>query len=231
MPFASIVLADSNPTIAEAAIRKLAISGHSVRRAENACGAMSLLRDSKSELIIVDFNLPDVVGLDLLREIKNDPRLHSVRVLMTSPNGHRDAVEALEAGADDYLPKPYSLDELNARVATALRRPPVSRVIETTERVGSILVDDVSCQVTANGSPVDLSPLEYRLLSFLIRNPGRMFTRGQLISNVWHDVECVHARTVDVNVRRLRSRLAEQGCDRYIQTVRGKGYRLQAQYS
>lgn len=227
-----IVFADANSAVASAAARKLMASGHKVDQVADASGALERLSSTGSELIVVDFDLPDILGLDLLREIKSNPQYCEVRVLMTSRKGDIDAVAALESGADDYLSKPYSLNELQARIATALRRPPL-RYDQFSEdnTAGPIRIDTVRHQVEVNRDPIALSPLEYNLLQFLINNQDRMYTRQELLNHVWKDASNVSERTVDVNIRRLRSRLAPYQCEDYIQTVRGSGYRFSAMHS
>ena len=228
MRTSSIVLADSNKALREVAVRQLAACGHTVHEAPDASSAITQLRNTASDLIVVDFNLPDILALDLLREIKSNSSFGSVRVLMSSDRGRNDAVTALEAGADDYLAKPYSLNELLARVAVALRRPPLRQEDFGQRHAGAICIDDVRHQVEINEQPVELSPLEYRLLHFFVENSEQMFSREKLLMHVWKNAEGVNDRTVDVNVRRLRSRLAPFKCEDYIQTVRGSGYRFSA---
>ena len=222
----SIVFADANQAMSDAAARQLTATGHKVAQVADASSAIEWLRDSSSDLIVVDFDLPDILGLDLLREIKSNPGYGPVRVLMTSGKGGVDAVAALESGADDYISKPYSLNELLARVATALRRPAIRHDDLGPSIAGSIRIDDVRHQVVINNDPVVFSPLEYNLLQFLVDHRDRMFTRKELLLYVWKNAYGVSERTVDVNVRRLRSRLAPYQCESYIQTVRGSGYRF-----
>lgn len=226
MPTSSIVFADANEAVRAVAVRQLSACGHAVSEASDASSAISRLRNEASDLIVVDFNLPDILGLDLLREIKSNSHFGAVRVLMTSEEGPRDAVTALQSGADDYLAKPYSLNELLARVATALRRPAIRREDFGASMAGVIRVDEIRHQVEINEHPVELSPLEYKLLHFFVENSDQMFSRQQLLTHVWKNSGGVNNRTVDVNVRRLRSRLAPFKCENYIQTVRGSGYRF-----
>lgn len=223
----TIVFADANAAVASAAARKLMSCGHHVEQVSDANGALERLNGKGGDLIVVDFELPDILGLDLLREIKSNPAFSEVRVLMTSRKGDDDAVAALESGADDYISKPYSLNELQARVTTALRRPPVrSETLSAAGMAGPIRVDDLRHEVQVNSEPVALSPLEYNLLEFLVNNQDRMYTRQELLTHVWKNASGVSERTVDVNIRRLRSRLAPYQCEDYIQTVRGSGYRF-----
>lgn len=222
----NIIFADSNEALREVAARQLMAGGHDVHEVTDAAGALARLRSDSSDLMVVDFNLPDILGLDLLREIKSNSDFSAVRVLMTSDRGRNDAVSALKSGADDYLAKPYSLNELLARVATALRRPAVRRESFGQQSAGAICIDDVRHMVEINEQPVELSPLEYKLLQFFVKNSDQMFSRQKLLMHVWKNVDGVNDRTVDVNIRRLRSRLAPFKCEDYIQTVRGSGYRF-----
>lgn len=222
----NIIFADANEALRAVAARQLMASGHEVAEVSDAAGAITRLREEPSELVIVDFNLPDILGLDLLREIKSNRDFGGVRVLMTSDRSRRDAVTALESGADDYLAKPYSLNELLARVSTALRRPAVRCEEHGQRYAGAICIDDVRHQIAINDQPIDLSPLEYKLLNFFVEHSEQMFSRQELLMHVWKNADGVNDRTVDVNVRRLRSRLSPFKCEDYIQTVRGSGYRF-----
>ncbi|MFK8029571.1 MAG: response regulator transcription factor [Gammaproteobacteria bacterium] len=226
MANSNIVFVDSNEVIRTAAARRLTAAGHTVRQVAFAEFAMERLRNSANDLIVIDFDLPDILGLDMLTELRSNPDFGPIRVIMTSGRTDNDVVSALESGADDFLSKPYSLDELSARVDAALRRPANCQNDLVPSVAGSISIDDVRHQVEINNDPIRLSPLEYSLLQFLVDHRDRMFTRQELLTYVWKNARGISERTVDVNVRRLRSRLAPYKCESYIQTVRGSGYRF-----
>jgi two-component system, OmpR family, phosphate regulon response regulator PhoB len=200
--------------------------GHDVSESNDAGSALQQVRSKRPDLMVCDFTLPDLAGVELLSDVRRIEELRSMRVLMTSSRPESDdIVLALESGADDFIGKPINLPELRARVGACLRRPasPAS-----SERVagGGIAIDNVGHRVSVDGTFVSLAPREYRLLHFLLTNQDRVFTRKQLLVHVWDRDATVGARTVDVHVRRLRSMLEPFGYDSYLQTVRGSGYRF-----
>ena len=176
--------------------------------------------------MVLEWSLPDLAGLEVLSDVKRGDQPNPTRVLMTSSRGKSDdVVEALDSGADDFIGKPYSMRELVARVGACLRRP-ASTNSHAELRAGGIVIDNVGHRVFADGDSISLAPREYRLLLFLVANRDRVFSRRQLLIHVWDRNTTVGVRTVDVHIRRLRSLLEPYGYDRYLQTVRGSGYRF-----
>ena len=167
-----------------------------------------------------------VSRIELLSDVRRSEALRKMRVLMTSARSDSDdVVAALKCGADDFIGKPINMGEFIARVGACLRRP-ANLADSDTISAGGISIDNVSHRVTVEGNYVVLAPREYRLLLFLLTNQDRVFTRKQLLVHVWDREATVGPRTVDVHIRRLRSALEPFGCERYLQTVRGTGYRF-----
>lgn len=214
----------------EAAIRQmiafsLTRAGFEVEEAEDSSTARIRIADGRPDLVLVDWMLPDSSGLELTRALRRDEASRELPIIMlTARAEERDKVSGLEGGADDYITKPFSARELLARINALLRRslPGDDKVLEA----GTIQLDPVGHRVRVDQSEVSVGPTEYRLLKFLMENQERVFSRGQLLDQVWGRNVYVEERTVDVHVRRLRQALEPAGADRYVQTVRGAGYRL-----
>jgi two-component system phosphate regulon response regulator PhoB len=190
------------------------------------CAALRAVQRARPDLMVCDCSLPDLAGVELLSDVRRSGEYRAMRVLMTSGNGRTDdAVAALESGADDVVGKPIYMPEFLARVNACLRRP-ANFAHSDIFSAGGITVDDIGHRVLVDGATVSLAPREYRLLHFLLTNQDRVFSRKQLLVHVWDRETTVGPRTVDVHIRRLRSLLEPFGYDRYLQTVRGSGYRF-----
>ena len=226
---ATILVVEDEPAIQTLIAVNLKRAGHDVVGALDAESAQRHINEALPDLILLDWMLPGMSGLELARRLRGDARTRTVPIIMLTARGdERDKVQGLETGADDYVTKPFSPRELLARIQAVLRR----RAPEATEdavEIGGLRVDPVSHRVAANGQPVNIGPTEFRLLHFLITHPERVHSRGQLLDQVWGDHVFVEERTVDVHVRRLRAALEPTGLERLIQTVRGSGYRLSAE--
>jgi two-component system phosphate regulon response regulator PhoB len=226
MSLASILLVDSDPELRASMARRLRELGHDVSESETAVSALKQIRRKRPDLMICDFALPDLSGVDLLNDVRSSEQFGSIRVLITSARkGSDDVVQAFESGADDFIDKPVDMLELRARVGACLRRP-ASPGGADRMTAGGITIDNVGRRVSVDGDYVSLAPREYRLLQFLVFNRDRVFSRKQLLVHVWEQDSSVGPRTVDVHVRRLRSVLEPFGYERYLQTVRGSGYRF-----
>ncbi len=226
MSLASILLVDSDPKLRASMARRLRELGHEVSESESAVSALKQIRRKRPDLMICDFALPDLSGVDLLQDVRSSEQFGSIRVLITSARkGSDDVVHALESGADDFIDKPVDMLELRARVGACLRRP-ASPGRADRMTVGGITIDNVGRRVSVDGVYVSLAPREFRLLHFLLFNRDRVFSRKQLLVHVWEQDSSVGPRTVDVHIRRLRSVLEPFGYERYLQTVRGSGYRF-----
>ena len=229
MSSASILVVDTDTSLRDSVVSRLRSSGHSVAEATSANSALQTLRGQLTDLLIIDVDLPDMGGTEVLREVKRDERYDRLRVMVSCPTPSMVPAavgSALDAGADDFLAKPYDLDEMEARVTLCLRRAPVQAPERRLLSAGAIAIDDVSHRVTVAGEVVDLAPREYQLLHFFMSNPDRLYSRAQLLTFVWNKPKGLGNRTVDVHVRRLRRILEPMNCAGYIQTVRGNGYRF-----
>lgn len=225
---ASILVVEDEAAIREVLNFNLGLHGHEVMLAQDAEQALQVLRGPLPDLVLVDWMLPGMSGLDLLRCLRADARLRDLPVIMlTARADEADKVRGLEYGADDYITKPFSPRELMARIRAVLRRRVPEAAGEVTEIAG-LRLDPASHRVTGNGRPLVLGPTEYRLLHFLMTHPERVYSRSQLLDYAWGDHVFLEERTVDVHIRRLRAALQASDHDRLIQTVRGAGYRLSA---
>jgi two-component system phosphate regulon response regulator PhoB len=225
---ATILVVEDEPAIQELIALNLETAGHHVLRARDAEQAASLVRHALPDLILLDWMLPGQSGAAFARQLRQDERTKPVPIIMLTARGEeRDKVAGLEAGADDYVTKPFSPRELLARIRAVLRRRAPQLSDEPTE-IGGLRLDPATHRVAAKGRNLELGPTEFRLLRFLMTHPERVHSRSQLLDQVWGDHVFVEERTVDVHIRRLRKALEPTGHDRLIETVRGSGYRLSA---
>lgn len=199
-------------------------AGFEVMRATNVEEAAEAIRGELPGLMLLDWVLPTASGVAFLRELRTDRRTKQMPIIMlTSRSEETDKVTGLEAGADDYLTKPFSHRELLARIKAVVRRGAPLLGEEPVE-FDRLKLDPAAHRVTANGANVKLWATEFRLLHFLMAHPDRVYSRSQLLDEVWGDHVFVEDRTVDVHIRQLRQALQPSGCDRMIETVRGAGY-------
>lgn len=197
-----------------------------VSEAEDAQSARLAIAEDRPDLILLDWMLPGVSGAEFAREIRRDELTRTMPVIMVTARVEEDdRVRGLNLGCDDYVVKPFSSSELVARVRAVLRRTLPGGEDETIE-VEGLRLDAASQRVSAGEDPVRLGPTEFRLLRFFMSNPERVYSREQMLDRVWGQNVFVEERTVDVHIRRLRKALAPFGFDRFIQTVRGSGYRF-----
>lgn len=200
--------------------------GYEVLEAADATEAMNILANHRPDMMIVDWMLPDVSGIDLIRRFRRDEVLRDIPVIMLTARGEEgDKVKGLESGADDYMTKPVAIRELSARIKALLRRSRGFREEEVLEQ-GAIRLDLASHQLYIHGEPVHLGQTEYKLMQFFLSHPGRVYSRAQLLDFVWGRNVYVEERTVDVHILRLRKALKPSGLEGVIQTVRGAGYRF-----
>ncbi len=226
---ANILLVEDEPGIQELLKLNLGQAGHQVTAADDAEGALQFLKTTLPDVILLDWMLPGMSGIDLCRRLRADKRYQPVPIIMLTARGEeQDRVTGLDTGADDYIAKPFSPRELVSRIRAVLRR----RAPQMTEEVvetGGLRLDPASHRVTGNGKQLDLGPTEFRLLHFFMTHHERVYSRSQLLDQVWGDDVFVEERTVDVHIRRLRLALEVSGHDGFVQTVRGAGYRFSAQ--
>lgn len=204
----------------------LEAEGFRVAMAVNGDEALLMVKEEKPDLIVLDWMLPNVSGIEICRRVKANPETRNIPIIMLSARSEEtDRVRGLETGADDYVVKPYSVVELMARLRTQLRR---TRPAAMGERLvyEDIILDAAENRVFRDDKPLKLGPTEFRLLSTLMEKPGRVWTRDQLLDRVWGRDIYVDTRTIDVHVGRLRKALMAHGGDDPVRTVRGTGYAL-----
>ena len=221
-----ILLVEDEPAQREILAYNLESEGFDVRRAENGEEAILLVAEALPDLIILDWMMPLLSGIEVCRQLKTREDTRNIPVIMLSARSEEvDTVRGLETGADDYVVKPYSMRELMARVRTQLRsvRPASSGAALS---YADITLDTERHRVNRAANELKLGPTEYRLLVTLLERPGRVFSRDQLLDHVWGRDIYVDTRTVDVHIARLRKALTSHGGDDPIRTVRGAGYAL-----
>ncbi len=221
-----ILVVEDEPAIQELIAVNLEHAGHRVQRAHSAAEADALIREIRPDLILLDWMLPDVAGTVLARRLRADTRSKDIPIIMlTARAQEQDKVEGLDSGADDYITKPFSPKELLARIKAVLRRRSPQLTDDLID-VQGLQLDPVAHRVTGAGRGLSVGPTEFKLLHFFMTHPERVYSRMQLLDQVWGDHVFVEERTVDVHIRRLRMALEPTGHDRLIETVRGAGYRL-----
>ena len=225
----NILLVEDDPAVREVLALPLQKAGFTVAEAADVRQAREAMLVRQPDLILLDWMLPDISGIEWARTLKNAPHTRELPIIMLTARGEEeDRIRGLEFGADDYVTKPFSPRELVARIRAVLRRTSPTSSDEPVE-VDGLRLDPVSHRVTANGRTMEMGPTEYRLLHFFMTHQDRVFTRGQLLDNVWGTNVYVEERTVDVHIRRLRMALADSGHDALVQTIRGAGYRFSRQ--
>jgi len=225
---ATVLVVEDEPQIQELVAVNLEHSGHKVLRAASAEEAEASIRKALPDVLVLDWMLPGESGLAFARRLRADERTRDLPILMLTARAmEQDKISGLEAGADDYLTKPFSPKELAARIKAVLRRRAPQLADDIVEAHG-LRLDPAARTLHAADKTVDLWATEFRLLHFFMTHAGRIFGRAKLLDEVWGDHVFVEERTVDVHIRRLRKSLEETGHDRLIQTVRGSGYRLAA---
>lgn len=188
--------------------------------------AVAQVKEPYPELILLDWMIPGGSGIQFIKLMKQEELTRNIPIVMLTARGEEeDKVRGLEVGADDYITKPFSPKELTARIKAVMRRS-VPTATEEVIDVQGLRLDPVSHRVTANDLPLDMGPTEFRLLHFFMTHPERVYSREQLLNNVWGTNVYVEDRTVDVHIRRLRKAMAVTGHEVLIQTVRGAGYRF-----
>jgi two-component system phosphate regulon response regulator PhoB len=223
-----ILVVDDEPDIVALVAFHLVKAGFRVSTASNGADALRLAQQDRPALIVLDLMLPGMSGLEVLRELRDDEASRDIAVLLlTARREEPDRIAGLSQGADDYLTKPFSPQELVLRVRNILRRMAQTQAgAPDVLRVGPIHIDRAAHRVNVDGQEIELTPTEYRLLVTLAERRGRVQARGHLLETVWEAAPDIQTRTVDMHVQRLRSKLGEAG--ELIETVRGFGYRLRA---
>jgi len=228
MTIPRILAVDDEPAVGEMLRFILDHEGFETDFAEDASQALSLIRMRRPDLILLDWMLPGMSGIELAGRLKSSSETDSIPIIMLTAKGEEDdMVKGLEIGAEDYVTKPFSARELLARIRTILRRVSPLLVANVLECNGLVL-DPLSHRVSAEHETVELGPTEFRLLHFFMTHRERVFSRSQLLDRVWGVNVYIEERTVDVHIRRLRKALEPSGKQQLLQTVRGAGYRFSA---
>lgn len=222
----TILVVDDETPIRDMLRLALEMADYSVLEAGDAQTAHSLIVDKKPDMILLDWMLPGTSGIELARRLKREELTQDIPIIMLTAKAEEDnKIQGLELGADDYITKPFSPRELIARLKAVLRRADNNDRSEPI-RIASLVLDPASHRVTIDDMPVQLGPTEFRLLEFFLTHQERVYSRNQLLDHVWGGNVYVEERTIDVHIRRLRKALTLEGHDRFIQTVRGAGYRF-----
>ncbi|MAL97431.1 phosphate regulon transcriptional regulator PhoB [Hydrocarboniclastica marina] len=221
----TVLIVDDETSIREMIAVALEMADYDYLEASNAKEAHELAVDRKPDLILLDWMLPGTSGIELARRLKRESITAEIPIIMLTAKTEEDnKIQGLEVGADDYITKPFSPKEMVARLKAVLRRTTPAGV-ETPIEVDGLHLDPIGHRVSGHGEPLSMGPTEYRLLQFFMSHQERVYTRGQLLDQVWGGNVYVEERTVDVHIRRLRKALGAQH-DHLIQTVRGTGYRF-----
>lgn len=222
-----VLIVEDEPAIAELISINLRHNGLSPLWVENGELAQKEIDTVLPDLILLDWMLPGESGVTLARKWRNDPRTKGVPIIMlTAKVDENDKVKGLDAGADDYITKPFSVSEMLARIRAVLRRRAPEQAVPNVS-VGELTLDGATYRVSYQGEPLKIGPTEFKLLSYLMHHAERVHTRSQLLDKVWGDHVFIEERTVDVHIKRLRESLGKAGV--MVETVRGTGYRLTAQ--
>lgn len=221
-----VLVVDDELAILEMIRFALEQAGLDVETSNSAYDALVSINDDRPDIILMDWMMPGISGVELTRRLRKDPKTEDIPIIMlTARVTENDKVTGLEAGADDYLVKPFSPRELLARIKAVLRRSHPGSESGQME-VGRLLMDLNARRVICDEKEIKLGPTDYRLLEFFMANPGRVFSRNQLLDRVWGANAYLEERTVDVHIRRLRKALEEANASSYLQTARGHGYRF-----
>ena len=221
-----VLVVEDDDAIREVLGYNLEAEGFRASLAADGEEGLALVAEDAPDVLILDWMLPHVTGIEVCRRLKSDPATRDVAIIMLSARTEEvDRVRGLETGADDYVSKPYSMSELMARVRSQLRRVRPATVGQVLA-YEDILLDAETHRATRDGAPLKLGPTEFRLLSTFMERPGRVWSRDQLLDRVWGRDIYVDTRTVDVHIGRLRKILTAQGGSDPVRTVRGSGYAL-----
>jgi two-component system phosphate regulon response regulator PhoB len=223
----TILVIDDERAIREMIVMALEKEGFQCVEASDAHKAESLITETPADLLLLDWMMPGLNGVDFTRKLRRNEETRNLPIIMlTAKTEEEDLIRGLESGADDYVTKPFSPKALIARIHALLRRS--GEDIGNHEKIvmDGLSLDSVAHRVQYDDQDIEMGPTEFRLLQFFMQNPDRVYSRSQVLDQVWGDHVYVEERTVDVHIRRLRKVLAPSGHDKLIQTVRGAGYRL-----
>lgn len=226
-----ILIVDDEFAIRDMLNQALSFAGYECLQAENTQQAHSIIVDERPDLVLLDWMLPGgSSGIELCQRLKNDETLAHIPIILISAKGTEDnKIHGLDAGADDYITKPFSMRELLSRIKAVLRRTTIQQQEQQRVECAGLTLDIASQRVFFNQQAIEIGPTEYRLLAFFMTHPERVYTRSQLLDHVWGGNTYIEDRTIDVHIRRLRKVLEPFAVDNLIQTVRGTGYRFSRQ--
>jgi two-component system phosphate regulon response regulator PhoB len=225
----SILVVEDEVPVRDLLASNLQHAGYKVLCAGDVPEAEAVVRKTRPDLVLLDWALPGVPGLTYARQLRRDQRTRDISIVLISErNEEQDKVAALEGGADDYVTKPYSGRELLARIKAVLRRR-TPQLADDVIEIAGLQLDPAARRINAGDREIDLWTTEFRLLHFFMTHPGRVFSRAKLLDEIWGHDAFVEERTVDVHIRRLRQGLEPTGHDKYIETVRGLGYRFRTE--
>ena len=223
---ANILIVEDESPILELLALNISQAGYNPLRAISAEHAEKLINEALPDIILLDWMLPGMSGIDFAKKLRSNVLTKTIPIIMlTARSDELDKVKGLEVGADDYITKPFSPRELNARIKAVLRRK-APELTEDILKINGLELNPVSHRVTGNNKALEMGPTEFRLLHFFMSNPERVYSRSQLLDKVWGSQIFIEDRTVDVHIRRLRNILTQSQHENLIQTVRGSGYRL-----
>lgn len=229
MAVANILVVEDEQAIAEMIVMSLEMAGYEVKRAANGDIAFQMILDTAPDLILADWMMPMMTGLELAQRLKREPSTADIPIiLLTAKSDENDKLKGFDAGVDDYVVKPFSPRELLARIKAVLRRGAKEDKNDNL-MAGHLCLDRAAKKVKIAEEDLSLGPIEFRLLEFFMLNPDRVYSREQLLDRVWGGNVYVEDRTVDVHIRRLRKNISILNHDSLIQTVRGAGYRFSAE--
>ena len=223
---ATLLIVEDDLEVQELIAINLERAGYRALRATSIGKAEALLRETLPDLVLLDWMLPDTPGMTFARRLRNDPRTKEIPIIMlTARTGETDRVAGLEAGVDDYITKPFFPRELLARIRAVMRRCVPQLTGEVVE-ISGVRIDPAARRITCNGRDIELGDIEFRMLHFFMTHPERVYSRAQLLDEVWGDRVFVEERTVDVHIRRLRKAINDGADFDLIRTVRSAGYSL-----
>lgn len=223
---ATILIVEDDLEVQELIAINLQRAGYQPLRAPSVPKAEALLRETLPDLVLLDWMLPDTPGMTFARRLRNDQRTKEIPIIMlTARTGESDRVAGLEAGVDDYITKPFFPRELLARIRAVMRRC-LPQLTGDIVEIAGVRIDPAARRITCGGHDVELGDIEFRMLHFFMTHAERVYSRAQLLDEVWGDRVFVEERTVDVHIRRLRQTLKPTGHEDLLETVRGVGYRF-----
>ena len=222
----TVLIVDDEAAIREMVSLALETAKFNVLEASDSQEGHAIIIDSQPDVLLLDWMMPGTTGLELLRRLRRDPLTEKIPViLLTAKTSEDSKITGLDSGADDFISKPFSPKELVSRIRAVIRRSTVTEPSEPI-KVGEMLFDPESHRVSICDEPVDIGPTEYRMLQFFLTHQERVYSRDQILDHVWGANVYLDERTVDVHIRRLRRAISVAGHEKYVQTVRGTGYRF-----